>query len=105
MVGLASDCSVAALSGRCQRISVRDLVASPFPAAPLRTVRAVLPHTALPRIVTHRRGRTPGRERSPSYGWISLVSTHPAALLPVCDPATRPSLGPGSVVPALPTVL
>jgi hypothetical protein len=99
MVGVASDYSVAALSGRCPRISLLDRAVSPFPATPLRTVREVLPHTALPRIVTHRRGRTPVGERSPVYGWISLVSTHPAVLLPACDPAARPSLGRGSVVP------
>jgi len=57
MVGRASGYSVSALSGRCPRISVPDRVVSPFPATPLRTVRAVLPHTALPRIVTHRRVR------------------------------------------------
>ena len=50
-------------------------------------------------------GQAPVRERSLLNGWISLVSTHPAVLLPACDPAARPSLGPGCVVPTLPTVL
>src|SRR5438034_2928718 len=50
-------------------------------------------------------GQAPVRERSLVSGWIGLVSTHPAVLLPACDPAARPSLGPGSVVPALQTVL
>src|SRR6266542_1420801 len=85
MTGVSSGYSVAALSGRCPRIALLD--------------------PALPRIVTHRQGRTPVGERSPLYGWISLVSTHPAALLPASDPAARPSLGRGCVVPALVTVL
>src|SRR5712692_4317101 len=49
MAGISSDCSITALSGRCPRIAFRDLPASPFPATPLRTVREVLPHTALHR--------------------------------------------------------
>ena len=105
VVGVSSDWSVSVLSDRCPRIARLDHRAPPFPATPLRTVREVLPHTALPRIVTHRRGRTPVGERSPVIGWISLAGTHPAALLPVRDPAARPSLGRGSVVPALQTVL
>jgi len=105
VVGVSSDWSVSVLSDRCPRIALPDPAASPFPATPLRTVREVLPHTALPRIVTHRRGRTPGGERSLVCGWIGLVSTHPAALLPACDPAARPSLGRGSVVPSPPAVL
>jgi hypothetical protein len=105
MAGVSSGYSVSALSGRCPRIALPDLAASPFPATPLRTVPAVLPHTALPRIVAHRRGRTPSEARSPLPGWISLAGTHPAVLLSVCDPATGPSLARSSVVSRLPSVL
>jgi hypothetical protein len=59
MTGVSSGYSVSALSGRCPRIALRDPAASPFPATPLRTVRAVLPHTALPRSVTPRQGQAP----------------------------------------------
>jgi hypothetical protein len=105
MTGVSSGFSVAALSGRCPRIALHDLAPSPFPATPLRTGREVLPHPALPRIVTHRRGRTPDGERSPRKGWISLASTHPAVLLPMCDPAAGPSLAGSSVVSRLLAVL
>jgi hypothetical protein len=47
MVGVASDCSVSSLSAWCPRISHLDRGTSPFPAAPLRTGREVLPHPAL----------------------------------------------------------
>jgi hypothetical protein len=105
VVGVSSGYSVSVLSDRCPRIARLDHRASPFPATPLRTVRKVLPDTALPRIVAHRRGRTPVGERSLVCGWIGLVSTHPAALLPACDPAARPSLSQRSVVADLRAVL
>ncbi len=44
MIGLASDYSVSALSGRCPRILVRDRAVSPFPATPRRTVHQVRPY-------------------------------------------------------------
>ncbi len=105
MVGLASDCSVSALSGRCPRISVPDRVVSPFPATPLRTVRKVLPYTALHRIVTPARVEPPTEVDRLVLGWIGSTNTHPADLLGQPDPAARPSLEGGSVVPLLQTVL
>src|SRR6266851_137392 len=105
MVGLASDCSVSALSGRCPRISVPDRVVSPFPATPLRTVRKVRPYTALHRIVTPARVEPPTEVDRLVLGWIGSTNTHPADLLGQPDPAARPSLEGGSVVPLLQTVL
>src|SRR5260370_19490558 len=105
MVGLASDYSVSALSGRCPRISVPDRAVSPFPATPLRTVHKVLPYTALHRTFARPRsacrvsvpsraslGNTPSLSNSPPfYRHFLLLRPPPLCWLPVSFLAPPPT--------------
>ena len=72
--------------------------AAPFPAAPLRTVREVLPHTALHQTFPAS-GAVAWKIGRPLKGWLAQRSTHPTDLFRLPDLAAGPSLGRGSVVP------
>jgi hypothetical protein len=80
-----------------------------FPPAPLRTVREVLPHTALPQTFGRRGVPLPAAwptERSSSSGADrSRRNTSPTVRWGRTRLAAGPSLGEGSVVPRLLTVL
>jgi len=80
-----------------------------FPSAPLRTVREVLPHTALPQTFSERGVPSLAAwpsERSSSSGVVSSRrNTSPTVRWTSARLAAGPSLGKGSVVPCLLTVL
>ena len=72
-----------------------------FPPAPPRTVREVLPHTALHRSFTRPLGGWESASlavRSSLLGWFGHADTHRTERLTSHGPTAGPSLGEGSVV-------
>lgn len=101
MVGVSSDCSVAALSGRCPRIALPD----GGPPRLQQPLSEPCVRFSLTRLSTRSSPPPLGRwggclgDRSPFLGLVSSMSTHQTDLFRHPDLAAGPSLGRGSVVP------